>query len=207
MRIITIGREFGSGGRELGKRLADALGYAYYDREILTAIAQKSNMDEGYVSKMMEQGLFSNIPITFGQTFHYTASVQQNATQILIAQQHILKELAEKGDCVIVGRSADVILQDHDPLNIFVYANTDAKLRRCKARAPEGEDFSEKQMKKKMKQVDNSRAKAREFLTDSKWGRKESYHLMINTSDIVIKEIIPSVADYARHWFEVNHDK
>ena len=75
MRIITIGREFGSGGRELGKRLADALGYAYYDREILTAIAQKSNMDEGYVSKMMEQGLFNSIPITFGQTFHYTASV------------------------------------------------------------------------------------------------------------------------------------
>ena len=72
MRIITIGREFGSGGRELGKRLADALGYAYYDREILTAIAQKSNMDEGYVSKMMEQGLFNSIPITFGQTFHYS---------------------------------------------------------------------------------------------------------------------------------------
>ena len=69
MRIITVSREFGSGGREVGKRLADELGYYYYDREIVTAIARKTQMDEGYVASALDSGMFQEVPIHFGRTF------------------------------------------------------------------------------------------------------------------------------------------
>lgn len=113
MRIITISREFGSGGRELGKRLSDRMGYAYYDREIITAIAQKSEMDEGYVEKVVESRRYHNIPLTFGRTFSFSSSMNQNTTKLLVTQHKVMKELAEKGDCIIVGRGANILLQGY----------------------------------------------------------------------------------------------
>ena len=97
MSIITVSREFGSGGREVGKRLADALGYAYYDREIVAAIAAKTKLEEGYVASALEGGMFRNIPIHFGRTFSYSAAVLGSTTNLFVEQHKILKELAEKG--------------------------------------------------------------------------------------------------------------
>lgn len=203
MKIITVSREFGSGGRELGKRLADNLGCAYYDREIISAIAEKSQLHEKYVENVLDQGVFSHFTLTFGHTFSYPSVLQQNATKILVAQEQIVKELAQKGeDFVIVGRNADVVLAEYDPLNLFVYATMDSKLRRCRERAPEDERLTDKEMIRRIKQVDTGRAKYRQLLTDSKWGRKESYHLCVNTTDLSIKELTPWIGEYARHWFQ-----
>lgn len=203
MKIVTVSREFGSGGRELGKRLADQLGFAYYDREIITAIAEKSQFHEDYVENVLNQGAFTHFPITYGHTFTYPSPLQQNATKILVAQEEIIRELGAKGkDCVIVGRSADVILAEYDPLNLFVYAEKEAKMRRCRQRAPEGEQLTDRELERRIKQVDNSRARYRQLLTSKRWGRKESYHLMINTTDLSIKEMTPWIAEFARHWFE-----
>ena len=202
MKIVTVSREFGSGGRELGKRLADELGFAYYDREIITAIAEQNQFHEGYVENVLDNGAFSSYPITFGRTFSAPVLLQQNATAILVAQQKILRDLVAKGqDCVIVGRCADVILKEHQPLNLFVYADMDSKVHRCQERANEGEKLTYKEMEKQIKRVENGRARYRELLTDGKWGRKEHYHLCINTTGQNIKGLTRWVADYARYWF------
>lgn len=202
MNIITISREFGSGGREIGKRIADLLGYSYYDREIIAAIAQKHDFDENYVERVLEGGIPFTMPITYGRTFSYTDATGQQAIQLLSSQCKLLREFAEKGNCVIVGRSANIILEEFKPLNIFVYADMESKIKRCRNRAPEGENLKYNELKRKIKQIDAGRARHQRFLTDKKWGDKEGYHLCINTSDTNIKAISPVIADFARGYFE-----
>ncbi len=202
MNIITISREFGSGGRELGKRIADLLGYSYYDREIITAIADKHDFDENYVESVLENGFPFSMPITYGRTFSYADTTGQQAIQLLSAQYKLLRELAAKGNCVIVGRSANIVLEEFNPLNIFVYADMESKMARCKARTAVGEKMRDGEMKRRIKQIDAGRAKHQRFLTDKKWGDKEGYHLCVNTSGLDIKAISPIIADFAKGYFE-----
>lgn len=109
-KIITIGREFGSGGREVGKRLSDELGIAYYDNEIITEIAKRTELAEGYVQHVMENGPTALMPITIGRTFYMGADpVMEQNNAIYREQSLLVQELAENSDCVIVGRSADYI--------------------------------------------------------------------------------------------------
>ena len=203
MKIITISREFGSGGREVGKRLADALGFAYYDREIITAVAQKSSLDEEYVEKTLERGMPKTFSISFGRTFSFPDVAQQNYTKMLVAQQQFITDIAKKGeDFIIVGRAADVILQEYNPLNLFVYAEMDSKIKRCRERATDGEKMTDREYARKIKQVDLGRAVNRQLLADGGWGDKESYHLCINTTDTEIKKLIDPIAAFAKAWFE-----
>lgn len=202
MRIITVSREFASGGREVGKRLADELGFDYYDREIITAVAEKSSFDVDYVENMLEKGLPKIFPLTFGRTFSYPDSAQQNFTKILLAQQQFITGIAEKGrDFVIVGRSADVILSEYKTFNIFVYADTESKIRRCRQREPADEKLSDRELIRMIKKIDSGRATNREFIGNGGWGDKENYDLCLNTSNIEIKKIIPSLASLALDFF------
>ena len=141
-KIITIGREFGSGGREVGKRLSDELGIAYYDNEIITEIAKRTELAEGYVQHVMENGPTALMPITIGRTFYMGADpVMEQNNAIYREQSLLVQELAEKSDCVIVGRSADYILRDKKPLRLFIYADMESRMERCRKRAPEQEHF------------------------------------------------------------------
>ena len=132
-RIITIGREFGSGGRELGKRIAEALNIAYYDKEILTEIARKTELAYDYVQKIIEKKPIAYYPITIGNSFSNTYySSHEINTSIYTEQCNVIRELAKKSDCVIVGRCADYILSDLNPFRIFVYSDMPSKIKRCK---------------------------------------------------------------------------
>ncbi len=203
-RIITVSREFGSGGREIGKRLADELGFEYYDREIIEQVANESQLDEGYVEKVLNGNFSVSFPVTFGRTFLYADVLQQNMTKLLISEQKIIKALAEKGnDMVIVGRSADILLQDYKPLNIFVYADMQSKVKRCRERAAGNENLTDKELIKKIKQVDAGRSKQRKIIADSEWGEKETYHLCINTTDMDIKSLIPPLAGFVKCYFKI----
>lgn len=202
MKVITIGREFGSGGRELGKRLSEALGFAYYDDEILTAIAQHSGLAKSYVDSIVENSSMQAYPIVYGKTFVDPTISNDNHWKIIQSQNDVLKELAQKSDCIFVGRCADVILREMHPLNIFVYADMDYKLERCKAKAPEGENLSDKEMIRLIKETEKKRQRYYTAVTDQKWGAKENYHLCINTSGREIKHLISPVAAYCRAWFE-----
>ncbi len=202
MRIITIGREFGSGGREVGKRLADALGIAYYDREIITEIAKHSELDEKYVEHVLETGMPHGTFLTFGHTLSAASVVGIHpATSVLAAQRKVIRKLAEQ-DCVIVGRCADVILKDKNPFKIFVYADEKSKLARCRERTPEHEHLTDKQLLKKIRKIDKGRAKLHSLFLGGAWGDREEYNLCVNTSGTVIKEVVPCIADYVNHWFE-----
>ena len=203
MRIITISREFGSGGRELGKRLADALGFAYYDREIVSSIAEKCNLDEGYVENVLRKGLTINVPITFGHTFYfYSDPTSENELKVLNTQQQIIKELALRGDCVMVGRSSGIILEKYNPLRLFVYADMEWKGKRCRERASAEEHLTDRELEKKIRQIDAGRARHQKLLTDRKWGAPEGYDLCINTTNLEIKKIIPGLKEMALCWFE-----
>ena len=202
MRIITVSREFGSGGRELGKRIADNMGIAYFDREIITAVAEGSQMDENYVEAVLDRGMFRDIPVTFGHSIS-SMSGFNHATQKIISEQHrIINEIAEHGDCVIVGRNADIFLRDKDPLKLFVYADMDAKVERCRQRAPEGEQLSDKELRRMIKRIDKARARTHAFFTDIPWGDKGGYHMCINTTGLNIKSLAKILSDYSEHWFE-----
>ena len=203
MRIITISREFGSGGRELGKRLADALGFAYYDREIVSSIAEKCNLDEGYVENVLRKGLTINVPVTFGHTFYfYSDPTSENELKVLNTQQQIIKELALRGDCVMVVRSSGIILEKYNPLRLFVYADMEWKVKRCRERASAEEHLTDRELEKKIRQIDAGRARHQKLLTDRKWGAPEGYDLCINTTDLEIKKIIPGLKEMALCWFE-----
>lgn len=200
-RIITISREFGSGGRELGKRLADALEIPCYDHEIIDMIAEQHGFDKGYVARVSEKDFCAIYPMTIAHRFSAPNYVVNGAVQIAVTQRKIIEQLAEQGECVIVGRCADIILRDMTPLNLFVYADQQSKLARCISRAPEGEKLSSAEMTRKMRQIDRGRAAYRNLYTDTKWGQKEAYHLCINTSGKEIKKLIPPLVGYSSCWF------
>ena len=202
MKIITISRECGSGGRELGKRLADLTGFDYYDSEIISAVAKNSGMDEHYVENSLSNHGWQNQVITFGGTLASSAYIQSSKINLLLEQKKVIEQIAALGkDCIIVGRNADVILQEYQPFNIFVCADTSSKVKRCIERMPEGERLTEKELVRKMKQIDKVRSQTREFIGGSVWGQRDAYHLTVNTTDWKIKELVPAVADFAQRWF------
>ncbi len=194
-KIITIGREFGSGGREVARRLAEVLGYEYYDNEIITEIAKHTALSEEYVRQIIENEPHALYPITIGHTITYIDnSTQQRIQSIYTAQSEILKELAEKSNCIIVGRCADYILREYKPYRIFVHASLTSKVKRCIERNDDVHKYTDKEIKKYIKKIDRQRAKYYEHYTDQKWGAKENYDLCINTTNLVIKEVVDVLA-------------
>ena len=201
MRIITISREFGSGGRELGMRLAEALGIPCYDHELIEEVAKQNNMDVEQVSNISERDIQLYYPLTMGRRFASMLKVDTRPVQVVVALQEAIRRFAHQGDCVIVGRCADVILKDMEPLNIFVYADAASKLRRCEQRAPEDEKLSTPALNRLIAQVDKDRAAYRDLFSDGQWGKKEAYHLCVNTSGKQIKQLVPALAGYVNCWF------
>lgn len=204
MKIITISREFGSGGRELGKRLADALGFQYYDREILTILAEETALDENYIENILENRTTSSLfSITTGRTFSMlpVMGTDQNA-ELLSKQTGLIKSLAARSDCVIVGRNADVILADERPLRIFVHADMEARIARCRRRETEDRNLTDKAFEKKIRQIDKQRAKTHALLSSGEWGASSDYELCLNTTQIDIKDLVDVVELFAEKWFE-----
>ena len=202
MNIITIDREFGSGGRELGKRLADALNIPCYDQELIDEVAKLHDLDPKQIEKISESDIRTVYPLTIGRSFATPRFVGGDSVKVAVAQQEVIKKLALQSNCVLVGRGADIILKDEKPFNIFVYADQSSKLTRCIARAAQGE--SQNEILRRMKHIDKNRALYRELLTDTVWGRKENYHLCVNTSGQEVKTLVPALAAYIKCWFENN---
>ncbi len=203
MRIITISREFGSGGRELGKRIAQTLGCDYYDSEIISAVAKNSGLDAHYVENTLDNHGWQDFTITFGGTIHSMEYLQASKIELLIQQRKVIEEIAALGkDCVIIGRNADVILKAYHPFNLFVCADRDAKLARCRERAREEEHLTDRELLRKMREIDKARARTRDFLSGTEWGQREAYHLIVNTSGWDMKTLSDAVVHFAERWFE-----
>lgn len=201
-RIITISREFGSGGRELGKRLAESLGMAYYDREIVAELAENSGLAKEYIENISERGIPRYYPITYARTLTMLPAFSEPHMKVLNEQNRLLRKLAEKSDCVIVGRCADVILQEYQPLNLFVYASLESKMQRCRFREEKDSHYTDRELKRRMAQIDSGRARYRELIDGNKWGDKSGYHLCINTTGMEIKSLLPTVREFAACYFD-----
>ena len=198
-KIITIGREFGSGGREIGRRLSENLGFAYYDQEIISEIAKRTSLSEKYVEAIVEQHSLFSFPIHIGRSFYPVADpALDQMLKIYQEQTRIILEMARKSDCVIVGRCADFILKEENPFRIFVYADVESKLRRCRTKGPAQENLSDRELKQKMSGIDKNRANYYELLTGRSWGNKLNYDLCINTSGLDIKLLAQALANLFR---------
>ncbi len=194
-RIITIGREFGSGGREFGRRLAEELNIEYYDKEIIKEVFNHTSLSENYVRSILGERKHPLFPITVGHSISGVSDYGFKQIQSVYNEQNkIITQLAEKSDCVIIGRCADYILRDLKPYRIFVYADIESRLKRCMERENPDESYTEKQMLKKIQRIDKDRGRYYSFYTGQHWGDKGNYDLCVNTTDTVIKDIVPVIA-------------
>ena len=178
-KIITISREFGSGGRFIGEETAKKLGIAFYDREIITKVADDLGLSEKYVADRGEYAPSKNI---FSYAF-IGRDINGNsiADQIYSYQQKIIKELAAKEPCVIVGRSADYILSGrNDVLNVFIQGNKADKIVRIKEIYSKSDDEAAKMIK----DTDKKRSVNYRYCTDQEWGSRKNYDIVLNSSTL-----------------------
>ena len=178
-RIITISREFGSGGRFIGEEVAKKLGISYYDKDIIGQIAEQSGFSLEYIRENAElspkKGLFA---YAFSGRDITGKSVED---MVYEAQRNVILKIAEKESCVIIGRNADFILKSRDDvLNVFIHGNMEEKVQRiCKLY-----NVSEADAVKKINDTDKRRRTNYNFYTDQKWGMADNYTLSLNSSQI-----------------------
>ena len=178
-KIITISREFGSGGRFIGEEVAKKLGFAYYDKNIIGQIAEKSGLAPEYIRESAElspkKGLFA---YAFAGRDITGKSVEDLVYE---TQRKVILELAEKESCVIIGRNADFILKDRDDvLNVFIYGDLPEKVERiCRLY-----HVSEQEAVRMMTDIDKRRMTNYNFYTEQKWGKASNYTVCLNSSRI-----------------------
>ena len=178
-RIITISREFGSGGRFIGEEVAKKLGIAYYDKNIINEIAEKSGLSPEYVQKNAElspkKGLFAYALAGRDITGR---SVED---MVYETQRKVILEVADKEPCVIIGRNADYILKDRDDaLNVFIHGDMPEKIQRISQLYR----VTEQEAVKMMADTDKRRMTNYNFYTDQKWGKASNYTLCLNSSQL-----------------------
>lgn len=203
--IITISREFGSGGRELGKILADLLGYDFYDKQIISEIAKKYKFDNDYVEKIIDTDFQQAISFKYGRTIQYSKNINMNKMNILVEEKEVIERIAKLNrNCIIVGRNADVILNKYDVFSIFVCADLESKCQRCLDRFNNEEKKTIKSIENEIKNIDKIRAKTREILTEGKWGDRSQYNLIINTTGWNLNNLGISLSNLIKNWFGEN---
>lgn len=204
--VITIGRQYGSGGRSLGKRIAEVLGMKYYDKELLVEAAKQAGINEEFFEKTDERS-----PSFFGGIFsfaqglkpmgYYSGNSVISDDSIYRAQCDFIYSLAEQGPCVIVGRTADYVLRDYPMLvNLFLHA----PIEHCVKRIMERENLAADKAQQKAERINKLRSRYYNFYTDKTWGAAPSYHLCIDTSTLTDNDIVEMVKEYVTRRF--GHD-
>lgn len=199
-RIVTIARQFGSGGREIGEVLSKKLGIKFYDKELISLAAKESNIapevfenvDEKATNSLLyslSMGLYS-----FSSTYSVGDSLPVN-DKLYILQHKIIKKIAEEGPCVIVGRCADHILKDrNDVLRVFIYADLDYRVNR----AIEVKDVKPSKAEQVVVKTDKSRANYYNFYSGKKWGLTENYDLCINRTKLTCEQVADIIESYLK---------
>lgn len=182
--VITISRQFGSGGRFVAKMLAERLGIPYFDNELITMAAKESGYAENIFEKAEQMSSHS---------FLYSVSMFGSAAgvyglplsdKVFLVQSDIIKKCAEQGPCVIVGRCADYVLRDYpNVINLYLYSDLDSKIERCKKYYNEDEK-NDKEIKDEIIRRDKKRAAYYNYYTTQRWGEIENYHLSIHTDAV-----------------------
>lgn len=202
-RVITIGRQFGSGGREVGKKIAEMLNIPFYDKELVELAAKKSNINYEAVKEIDERAtnslLYSIVTGSFGMKGLNAPLLYEMPMndKFFIAQSEVIKELAQKGDCVIVGRCADYVLAEAegvDLLSLFIYASDNFRADR----AAEDLNLTLNRAKDYIHKTDKQRKTYYDYYTSHEWGKMSNYDLCINTEKIGIDNAAKMVVEYLR---------
>ena len=195
--IVTIDREFGSGGHEVAKRLAERLGVRFLDEEIIARAAASTGYREEYIKSNEEKAPdYSAVSLFSGFDSFQTSPF----TKIHDEEFRIIKEIAAEESCVIVGRAADYVLSEVRHVSIFIFAPLEERVRRNMLLAdnfPE-QDHDEASMEKYVKQIDKQRRRYYEFYTDNKWGGRDVYDLLINTSRAGVEGAVDIIEAYIK---------
>lgn len=198
--IITISREFGSGGRAIGKMLAESLNIDFYDKELLEIASKESGIceelfvkhDENYTNSFLYSLVMGSYPVTTDGRINTELPLNQ---KIFLAQFDVIRQLAEKGPCVIVGRCADYVLRSHDNvINVFISGDMLHKKRRILERY----DIEKNKAEDFIRKTDKRRANYYNYYTDRKWGEARNYDLCINSSKTGIEGAVELMQDYIR---------
>ncbi|MBQ3040486.1 MAG: cytidylate kinase-like family protein [Clostridia bacterium] len=195
-KIITISREFGSGGKYIGILVAKKLGIPCYDKDIIEKIAEESGFVDDFIKRVSEYAPSKSI---FAYSFvGRSASGESIEDRIFAIQKKVIRELADKGPCVIVGRSADYILRNYDTLDVFIYAPTEDKIKRTM----NFKGLNEKEAKKLIKETDKKRSINYKYYTGRTWGERENYTVMLNSTDLGIEKTADFIAEIYRRETE-----
>ncbi|MBQ8207380.1 MAG: cytidylate kinase-like family protein [Clostridia bacterium] len=198
---ITIARQYGSGGREIGEKVAELLGFKYVDRELITLAAQKSGFHADVINSIDEKATNSLLYTlamgsnSFGAP-HATYNIDVPINdKLFIIQSDLIKSLASEQPCVFVGRCADYVLADHEKrISIFLYGDMECRIKRvC-----ETHDVNEDEAKKLIAKTDKRRMNYYNFYTGKKWGKFDNYHLSINTSMLGIEGTAKVIAEFVK---------
>ncbi len=197
--IITIARQYGSGGREIGERVAELLGIAKYDKEFVALAAEKeSSFDAKALEKVDERATGSLLyTLAMGSNLfhapHLSPALPLN-DRLFAVQCSIIRSLAEEASCVMIGRCADYVLRDHpDRLSVFIYADLDAR----KQRVSERHGIKESKALDIINKTDRRRASYYNFYTGRSWGKYDNYHIAINSTVLGIEGTARLIADMA----------
>ena len=188
--IITIARQYGSGGREIGERVAELLGLPLYDKQLITDAASKGELN-AEVIKSADEATTNSLLYTLavgsnvlGSAMHFAYKMPLN-DKLFLLQSEVIKEYAKKGSCVIIGRCADYVLRDEsNVLRLFIYGDLDHRQERIKERHPE---VKPSQIIDVINKTDKRRASYYNFYTGNKWGRYDNYDMAINSSTLGIE--------------------
>ena len=195
-KIITIAREYGSGGRETGIKLAEKLGYKFYDKEIIALAAEAGGLDADFVARHEEKAPafmstgFSNPSFA---SFAYHPSYSDT---IFFKQCEILKQIADQGPCVIVGRCADYVLRDYNITKVFIYSDLESKIERKMSLVPASEAKSREQLEKEIIKINKGRKKYYEHYSGSNWGDMANFDLCISTSEVGVDGAVDTILAY-----------
>ena len=174
--VITIGREFGSGGREIGIKLAEKLNIPFYDKELILHTAEKTKLEKSIVEKYDEQHSFP----AFSSSNIFDIYQMPMSDRVYIAQADVIRDIASKGSCIIVGRCADFILNnDPDCFKVFITAPMKDKVARKRSVLP---GKSDGEIESHISKIDKKRAKYYTYYTDGIWGKASTYNLCVDSS-------------------------
>ena len=203
--IITIARQYGSGGREIGERVSELLGIPIYDKELITDVASKGSLNTEVIKKADESAansllytlaMGSNV---LGTTMHFGYKMPLN-DKLFILQSDTIKEYAKNGSCVIIGRCADYVLRDEEGvLRLFIYGDLDHRQERVRERHPE---IKSSQIIDVINKTDKRRASYYNFYTGNKWGKYDNYDMAINSSTLGIEGTAQLVVAMAKKLME-----
>lgn len=204
--VITIGRQYGSAGRDVGQRIAEKLGFAFYDKEIVEMAAEKSNLSTDALKHADERATNSFLySVASGSmSFHgiHTPSRYDMPIndKLFIAESEVIKEIAAKGDSVVVGRCADYVLENEenvDILSVFVYGSADYRIKRVMA----AYGMTESKARDSVNKTDKRRRSYYEYYTSNDWGVMSNYDLCVNTEKLGINEAADMIVDYIKAKF------